>query len=64
MCLFIHVQAYDACLQATPDIDLEKKKNLGGNRTHDHHNSDVTALPVELPSPWEQGGGKFTHGPW
>ena len=36
-----------------------KSQDLGGNRTHDHHNSSVTALPVELPSPWEQGGGEL-----
>ena len=37
----------------------KKSQDLGGNRTRDHHNSSVTALPVELPSPWEQGGGEL-----
>ena len=44
---------------------------LGGNGTHDHHNSGVTALHVELPSPWEQGDGELgtciqvlLHGVW
>ena len=42
---------------------IQKVQNLmqylGGNWTHDHHNSSVTALPVELPSPWEQSGGEL-----
>ena len=42
-------QTYDTCVQASrPEIDLDRKIS----RTH---NSSVTTLPVELPSPWEQG---------
>ena len=37
----------------------EKSQDLGGNWTHNFHNSSVTALPVELSSPWEQGGGEL-----
>ena len=37
----------------------KKSQDLGRNRFHDHHNSGVTALPVELPSPWEEGGGEL-----
>ena len=52
-------QTYDTCTQASPEIDLERKKRvLGGNRTHNFHNLSVTALPVELPSPWNQGSGE------
>ena len=51
-------KTYDTCIQGSPEIDLERKKlqDLGGSRIHDHHSSGVTALPVELPIPWEQGG--------
>ena len=37
-------------------IGKENSQELGGNRTHNLHSSGVTALPVELPIPWEQGG--------
>ena len=42
-------------------IYKEKLHDLDGiNQTHNLHNSGVTALPVELPSPGEQGGGSYT----
>ena len=45
-------QTYDTCIQASPKINPERKKSqdLDGSRTNDHHNSGVTAQPVELPS--------------
>ena len=54
----------DTCIQASAEIDLDRKKkkksqDLGGNRTHDNHNSGVSALPVEVPSPWVQGDGEL-----
>ena len=38
---------------------MKKSQDLGRSRTHDHHNSGETALPIELPTPWEQGGGEL-----
>ena len=32
---------------------------FGGTRMHNLHISVCDALPVELPSPWEQGGGEY-----
>ena len=56
-----HNQTYDTCVQASPKIKSGEKKtqDLGGSWTHNHHNSGVTAVPVELPSPWEQGSGEL-----
>ena len=52
---------YDTCIQASLEIDLERKKSqdLGENRTHNLHNSGVI-IPllsfISIP-PLPQGGG-------
>ena len=56
-------QIYDTFIQASPEIDPERKKSqdLGGTPTHNLHNSGVTALPLSYQAcPWEQGGGDWT----
>ena len=47
---------YDTCIQVLGFILKEKSQDLDG---HNLYNSSVTALPVELPSPWEQGDGEL-----
>ena len=39
-------QNYDTCIQASP---VKKSQDLGASQANDH--------AVELPSPWEKGGG-------
>ena len=51
MCVTIVIlcnETCDTCMQASPEIDLERKKSqdLGENRTHNLNNSSVTALPL------------------
>lgn len=36
-----------------------RSQDLGGNQTINLNNTGVTALPVQLTSPWEQGGGEL-----
>ena len=58
---------YTVHIYTSPEIFLEKRKSQDlytcrwelNPQTSHHHNSGVTALPVELPSPWEQGGGEL-----
>ena len=52
--LYVHInvrvnQTYDTCIQASPEIGLERKSIsglLGGKQNHNLHNSGVTALTV------------------
>ena len=47
--MYYYDQTCDTCVQASPEIDLER--NIGGSRTHDLHYSSVTALPLWATEP-------------
>ena len=61
-----NVQTYDTCTQASTWINLERKylkTYVDGNQTHNHHNSSMAGLPVELPEPLGTGwlGVRYLH---
>ena len=51
-------QTYDTCIQVLRFILKEKISGLRWESNPQPSQLRCDALPVELPSPWEQGGGE------
>ena len=58
-----NIQTHDTCMQASPEIDLERKKISALRWESNPQTSQLQCdcSTIELPSPREQGGGGIRY---